>query len=64
MDNFEILIVDDDVDLASNLQNILQEEGYSSAVAKDGKTALTLCHEKDYDLVVADIKLPDIPGLS
>jgi len=61
--SFQILIVDDDVDLALNLKDILQEEGYSSAVAKDGKTALTLCHEKEFDLVVADIKLPDIPGL-
>ena len=63
MDNFEILIVDDDMELASNLRDILQEEGYSSAVAEDGKTALILCHEKGFDLVVADIKLPDIPGL-
>ena len=63
MDNFEILIVDDDVEMALNLKDILQEEGYSSAIVKDGKTALALFHKKGFDLVVADIKLPDIPGL-
>ncbi len=39
----EILIVDDDVGLASNLQDILEAEGYSTAVAHDGHTALSLC---------------------
>jgi len=45
MDNFEILIVDDDVEMALNLKDILQEEGYSSAIVKDGKTALALFHK-------------------
>ena len=60
---FKILIIDDDVGLASNLQDILEAEGYSTAVAHDGQTALTLCCEKAFDLAVVDIKLPDISGL-
>ncbi len=59
---FAILIVDDDTDLASNLQYILEAEGYRTAVAKDGQTALTLCREKIFDLTLVDIKLPDISG--
>jgi len=58
-----ILIVDDDADLASNLQNILKAEGHDTAVAQAGQTALTLCREKAFDLALVDIRLPDIPGL-
>ncbi len=60
---FELLIVDDDANLASNLQDILKEAGYSTTVANDGQTALTLCREKLFDLALIDIKLPDIPGI-
>jgi PAS domain S-box-containing protein len=59
---FEILIVDDDANLASNLQDILEGKGYTTAVANDGQTALTLCREKLFDLALIDVKLPDIPG--
>ena len=60
---FEILIVDDDVALASNLQLIMETESYNAGVAHDGQTALALCHEKAFDLAIIDINLPDIPGL-
>lgn len=60
---FDILIVDDDMDLASNLQDILEAEGYSTALAGDGQTALTLCHEKTFNLALIDLKLPDISGV-
>lgn len=60
---FGILIVDDDVNLASTLQDILNEAGYNAAVAGDGQTALTLCREQVFDLALIDIKLPDTPGM-
>ena len=58
-----ILIVDDDVELASNLQDILQVEGYIVAVAHDGQAALSLSNEKTFDLAIVDFKLPDRTGL-
>lgn len=60
---FDILIVDDDVDLASNLRDILEAEGYGTALAGDGQTALTLCHEKTFNLALIDLRLPDISGV-
>ena len=60
---FEILIVDDNVALASSLGDILEVKGYNTAVTHDGQTALALCREKLFDLALIDIKLPDIPGL-
>lgn len=58
-----ILIVDDDVDLASNLRDILQEEGYQVEVANNGESALLVCREGTLNLIIADIKLPDISGV-
>jgi len=58
-----ILIVDDDPDLALNLKDILDDEGYNTMVTNDGQTALTLCHKQVFDLGLIDIKLPDIQGV-
>ena len=55
---FEILIVDDDVHLASNIRRILEVEGYNTMVTHDGQTALALCREKTFDLALIDIELP------
>ncbi len=60
---FEILIVDDDVNLASKLQHILEVEGYGTAVATDDQTALTLFRQKTFDLAIVDIKLPGMSGV-
>ena len=59
---FEILIVDDDVGLALNLRDILEDQGYRVAVTHDGQTALTLSHDKIFDLAIIDIRLPDMLG--
>jgi len=58
-----ILIVDDDAGLTSNLQDILEAEGYSTAVANDGQTALALHDKSVFDLILVDIRLPDMSGL-
>ncbi len=60
---FTILIVDDDAGIAQNLQDILEAEGYSTAVATDGQAALALCKEKVFGLGIIDIGLPDMPGV-
>ena len=58
-----ILIVDDDENLTSNLQDILEAEGYSVAVAPDAETALNLCRQKAFDLSLIDMRLPGMSGL-
>ncbi|MFA4835294.1 MAG: ATP-binding protein [Dehalococcoidia bacterium] len=60
----QILVVDDDVDLASNLKDILVDEGYTVSVAHSGKAAITLCREQSFPLVISDLKLPDISGVN
>lgn len=59
----KILIVDDDVDLALNLHDILEKESYTTEIIHDGQTAMAACREKTFDLVISDMKLPDISGV-
>jgi len=63
-DRCRILIVEDDLPLASNLMDVFAERGYSVEVASDGRTAVAACSENGYDLALVDISLPDIDGLA
>lgn len=58
-----ILIVEDDELMRSFLEQILKEEGYRVATAKDGKEGLGKVLGGDFDLVVTDLRLPKISGL-
>ena len=59
----KILIVDDNVGHTKMLENILEDEGYKSEIANDGKTALSKLDKNGFDLVLLDLKLPDIGGM-
>jgi CheY-like chemotaxis protein len=57
-----ILIVDDDDFLTETFKVILETVGYNIDISSTGMHALHLTKEKTYDLVLMDIKLPDING--
>ena len=57
-----ILMVDDEVKICEFLQAYLDNEGYQTEVAHDGKTALSLFHQYTYDLILLDRMLPDVSG--
>jgi two-component system OmpR family response regulator len=57
-----VLVVEDEVKMASLLQRGLQEEGYAVDVAADGQEALWLATETPYDAIVLDVMLPDVDG--
>ena len=59
----KILVVDDDKSLAAILVNILDYEGYKTDSSNDGESALSKLDIGSYDLVVLDLKLPDISGM-
>jgi ActR/RegA family two-component response regulator len=59
----KILIVDDDLELASNIQDVLEEDGYDPIIAENSHTAVNLCRDMDFDLAVIDIMLPDNSGV-
>ncbi len=60
----KILVVDDEPDIRDLLKDILDDEGYEVEVAKDGQSAR---HLFDYflpDLILLDIWMPDIDGIT
>ena len=59
----KIIIIDDEVDLAQNLRDIMKEEDYQVVATYDGKTGIALCSENRFDVALIDIMLPDIPGI-
>ncbi|MFV2056010.1 MAG: sigma-54-dependent transcriptional regulator [Thiohalomonadales bacterium] len=59
-----ILIVDDEPDIRRLLQEILEDEGYSVAIAKDGESARKSIDERAPNLILLDIWMPDIDGIS
>jgi two-component system, OmpR family, copper resistance phosphate regulon response regulator CusR len=58
-----ILVVEDDVPLASFLQKGLEAEHYAVDVAPDGEEARWLATECEYDLMVLDLNLPKLDGM-
>ncbi len=60
----KILVVDDEPSIREMLEIYLQREGYEVTCASNGQDALTCCKKQFYDLVVADIKMPKMDGIS
>ncbi len=59
-----ILIVEDEIKLASSLADKLRAEGYDVFMAHDGEAGLDMARGARYDLIVLDIMLPGLDGLS
>jgi DNA-binding response OmpR family regulator len=57
-----ILIVEDEVRVASFLEKGLRANGFSTSVATGGREALALASGEEFDLVVLDLGLPDLHG--
>jgi len=57
-----ILVVEDDVEMARLLVQGLEEESHEVDLARDGQTALTLSKSNSFDLILLDIMLPGIDG--
>ena len=59
----EILIVEDERDIAEIIQECLEAEGFFCRVCHDGYSALQLFTQHQPDLIILDLRLPDIDGL-
>jgi DNA-binding response OmpR family regulator len=58
----QILIVEDNADLAFGLSTSLEVEGYEVAVANDGPTGLTAARDRNPDVIILDLMLPGLDG--
>ncbi len=61
--NVSILIVDDEESVRDSLYNWFLDDGYRVECAENAKKALSLLHEKEFDIVLADIKMPGMDGM-
>jgi DNA-binding NtrC family response regulator len=64
MEKPRILLVDDDKNTANGLRKILLQDGYDTSCTFTGKEALNLIATEHFDIVITDMKLPDISGFS
>jgi len=61
-DKPSILIVEDDTNIRKTLNTLLEQKGYSTDTAENGKEAIQKSKAKFFNLALLDIKLPDIEG--
>jgi DNA-binding NarL/FixJ family response regulator len=61
---YSILIIEDDPSYINIMETILQMEGFSVRTASDGMTGLVLARDQRPDLILCDIMMPDMDGLS
>ena len=57
-----ILVVDDDKSILRTFTRILQKNGYDIDTAETGKEAMEKAENRQYDLALVDIRLPDMDG--
>ncbi len=62
-DKISILIVDDEDSVRDSLLNWFMEDGYEVEAADNAKKALQLLEEKNFNIILADIKMPGMDGL-
>ncbi|HEY0867745.1 MAG TPA: response regulator transcription factor [Fimbriimonas sp.] len=60
----KILIVEDDPQISSAVREGLDEAGYFTEVTRDGERALRLASQKNFSLILLDIMLPSMDGLT
>ena len=58
-----VLVVDDDPQLVEVIRDILEDEHYSVSVAANGREALQQVYRERPDLVLTDLRMPDIDGI-
>lgn len=59
-----VLVIDDDTQTIDVVQEVLREDGYNVAVCSDAKQALTIFKQTNPDVVLLDIMMPGLDGIS
>lgn len=58
-----VLLMEDEINIAKGLEMVMREEGYEVDIALTGKGALDKFKGSEFDLLVADLRLPDMDGM-
>jgi CheY-like chemotaxis protein len=59
----KILLIDDEELIIRSLLKLLEKNGYEVFIAKNGEDAVVMTEEEDFDLILADIRMPGINGV-
>ncbi len=59
----DILIADDDVQIATLIEDSLADEGFTASVVHDGQAVLDMIENNDFKLILLDIMMPKMDGL-
>src|SRR3990172_9452790 len=57
-----VLVVDDDAAFAGVVADALATEGYQVATATSGQAALDLVRDRRFDLILIDVRMPELDG--
>lgn len=57
-----VLLVEDDAEFAAMLKGVLETSGYRVTTAKDGVEGLKLVMAEDYEVILCDLLMPNLPG--
>jgi DNA-binding NtrC family response regulator len=64
MKGIKVLLVDDEVEFTTSMRRVLARRGFDVDVASDGLSALPKIAQERFDVVVLDIKMPGMDGIS
>jgi len=59
----KILIIDDEELITKSLLKLLSRKGYAAVIAKSGKEALEKIQDNEFDLVISDVRMPEMDGI-
>ncbi len=60
--HLKILLVDDEIELAQTLADLLEPEGHDIDIAANGAIALDKLRKKNYDIIISDLRMPVLDG--
>jgi NADH:ubiquinone oxidoreductase subunit E len=59
----KILVIDDEAVVTKSCSRILKSEGFEVRVTSSGSEGLSLARSRDFDVVMTDLKMPDLDGM-
>ncbi len=61
--SLEVLVLDDEPIVGKRLKPALEKDGYVVEVFEDGRSALARLQEKEFDIVVTDVRMDEVDGI-
>jgi len=63
-ETLHMLVVEDDLPIAKMMAGILADEGYEVDLAGNGRLALEMIDVQHYDLILTDLRMPELDGVT